>query len=62
MTHDDAMRSLRLMGQEVIPAVREIAKELDLPGPFEVDPANGKPLVANVEGDNGPIGEGTDAG
>ena len=42
MTHDDAMRSLRLMGQEVIPAVREIAKELDLPGPFEVDPATGK--------------------
>jgi len=43
MTHDDAMRSLRLMGEEVIPAVREIAKELDLPGPFEVDPATNKP-------------------
>jgi hypothetical protein len=42
MTHDDAMRSLRLMGEEVIPAVREMAKELDLPGPFEVDPATGK--------------------
>ncbi len=47
MTHDDAMRSLRLMGQEVIPAVREMAKELELPGPFEVDPATGKSLVAN---------------
>jgi alkanesulfonate monooxygenase SsuD/methylene tetrahydromethanopterin reductase-like flavin-dependent oxidoreductase (luciferase family) len=44
MTHDDAMRSLRLMGEEVIPAVREIAKELDLPGPFEVDPATDKPI------------------
>ena len=29
------------MGEEVIPAVREIAEELDLPGPFEVDPATG---------------------
>jgi hypothetical protein len=47
MTHDDAMRSLRLMGQEVLPAVREIADELDLPGPFEMDPATGKPYVAN---------------
>ena len=44
MTHDDAMRSLRLMGEEVIPAVREIANELDLPGPFEVDPATSKPI------------------
>ncbi|MCS5658372.1 MAG: LLM class flavin-dependent oxidoreductase [Dehalococcoidia bacterium] len=44
MTHDDAMRSLRLMGEEVIPAVREIAKELDLPGPFEVDPTTNKPM------------------
>ncbi len=42
MSHDDAMRSLRLMGEEVIPAVREMAKELDLPGPFEVDPATGE--------------------
>ena len=47
MTHDDAMRSLRLMGQEVIPAVREMAKELELPGPFEVDPATGESLVGN---------------
>jgi alkanesulfonate monooxygenase SsuD/methylene tetrahydromethanopterin reductase-like flavin-dependent oxidoreductase (luciferase family) len=47
MTHDDAMRSLRLMGEEVIPAVREIAQELELPGPFEVDPATGKPLEAS---------------
>ena len=46
MTHDDQMRSLRLMGEEVIPAVREIAKELELNSPFEVDPATGKPIEA----------------
>ena len=46
MTHDDAMRSLRLMGEEVIPAVREIADDLELPGSFEVDTATGKPFVA----------------
>ena len=38
MSHDDQMRSLRLMGSDVIPAVREMADELDLKGPFEVDP------------------------
>jgi hypothetical protein len=59
MTHDDAMRSLRLMGAEVIPAIREMAKELELPGPFEVDPATGKPIepqpaaVATQEPGNG---------
>ncbi len=46
MTHDDQMRSLRLMGEEVIPAMREMAEELELPGPFEVDPATGKPVEA----------------
>ena len=58
MTHDDAMRSLRLMGEEVIPAVREIAEDLELPSSFEVNPATGKaypatPTVANVEGGHG---------
>ena len=51
MTHDDAMRSLRLMGEEVIPAVREIAKELELPGPFEVDPATGKHIEQDAASD-----------
>ena len=32
MDHEDAMRSLRLMGEEIIPAVREMGKELDLQG------------------------------
>ena len=45
MTHDDAMRSLRLMGEEVIPAVREMAKELDLKGAFEVDPLTNQPIA-----------------
>ena len=39
MSHDDQMRSLRLMGSDVIPAVREMADEFDLKGPFEADPA-----------------------
>ncbi len=39
MDHDDAMRRFRLMGKEVIPAVHEIAKELELPGSFEVGTA-----------------------
>ncbi|MGE0542397.1 MAG: LLM class flavin-dependent oxidoreductase [Dehalococcoidia bacterium] len=44
MTHDDAMRSLRLFGEEVLPQLREWAAELDLPSAFEVDPATGKPI------------------
>jgi alkanesulfonate monooxygenase SsuD/methylene tetrahydromethanopterin reductase-like flavin-dependent oxidoreductase (luciferase family) len=56
MSHEDSMRSLRLMGEEVIPAVREMGKELELNGPFEVDPATGKPFqdttVAAVSGDD----------
>jgi len=45
MSHDDAMRSLRLMGEELIPAVREMGKELDLQGPFEMDPKTNKPVA-----------------
>jgi hypothetical protein len=36
------------MGEEVIPAIRDMATELDLPGPFEVDPASGKRLDATA--------------
>ena len=39
------MRSLRLMGEEVIPAVREMGKELELYSPFEVDPRTNQPIV-----------------
>ena len=61
MTHEDQMRSLRLMGEEVIPAVREMGKELELFSPFEVDPATNQPIAngaaepaeaAAVAGDN----------
>jgi alkanesulfonate monooxygenase SsuD/methylene tetrahydromethanopterin reductase-like flavin-dependent oxidoreductase (luciferase family) len=48
MSHDDSMRSLRLMGEELIPAVREIAEELDLKGPFEVNPATNQPADATA--------------
>lgn len=41
MDHDDQMRSLRLMGEEVIPAAREIGKELGLKSPFEVNDGTG---------------------
>ena len=44
MNHEDAMRSLRLFGEEVIPAVREMGKELDLKGAFEVDTKTGDAL------------------
>ena len=44
MTHEDQMRSLRLMGEYVLPAVREIADELELPSSFEVNPATGQPF------------------
>jgi alkanesulfonate monooxygenase SsuD/methylene tetrahydromethanopterin reductase-like flavin-dependent oxidoreductase (luciferase family) len=44
MSHEDSMRSLRLMGAEVLPAVREMARELDLRSPFEIDPATNEVL------------------
>jgi alkanesulfonate monooxygenase SsuD/methylene tetrahydromethanopterin reductase-like flavin-dependent oxidoreductase (luciferase family) len=37
VTHQDAKTCIRLLGQEVMPAVREIAKELDLKSPFETN-------------------------
>ena len=39
------------MGEEVIPAVREIGKELGLKGPFEVDdvPGVNKPKPEHAE-------------
>src|ERR1700758_1513279 len=37
VSHEDAKTCIRLMGQEVFPAVREIAKEFDLKSPFETD-------------------------
>jgi alkanesulfonate monooxygenase SsuD/methylene tetrahydromethanopterin reductase-like flavin-dependent oxidoreductase (luciferase family) len=49
MSHEDSMRSLRLMGEEVLPAMREIADELGLDGPFDVDPMTGERLAEAAE-------------
>ena len=49
MTHDDTMRSMRLMGETVLPAIREMAREFDLPGPFEADPTGGAAPTAEAE-------------
>ena len=46
MNHESQMRTLTLMGKEVLPAMREIARELDLPGPYEVDPATNETVAA----------------
>ncbi len=35
VSHADAKTCIRLLGEEVFPAVREMAKEFDLQGPFE---------------------------
>jgi alkanesulfonate monooxygenase SsuD/methylene tetrahydromethanopterin reductase-like flavin-dependent oxidoreductase (luciferase family) len=40
MTHADTMRSLRLLGEDVLPAIREIGKELGLVGPYECTPGS----------------------
>ena len=37
VTHEDAKTCIRLMGQEVFPAVREMAKEFGLESPFETN-------------------------
>jgi hypothetical protein len=41
MTHGDQMRSLRLFGEEVMPAAREIGKELGLASPYETNDGTG---------------------
>jgi len=37
VSHQDAKTCIRLLGQEVMPAVREMAKEFDLKSPFETN-------------------------
>ena len=46
----DRMTCLRLLGEEVLPAMREMAKEFDLPGPFELKPGS-RPLPASGKRD-----------
>ena len=47
---EDRMTSIRLMGEEILPAMREIAKELGLPGPYEQEPGS-RPLPASGKRD-----------
>jgi alkanesulfonate monooxygenase SsuD/methylene tetrahydromethanopterin reductase-like flavin-dependent oxidoreductase (luciferase family) len=37
VSHPDSMTCIRLFGQEVLPAMRDFAKELDLKSPFEAE-------------------------
>jgi alkanesulfonate monooxygenase SsuD/methylene tetrahydromethanopterin reductase-like flavin-dependent oxidoreductase (luciferase family) len=53
-THEDTMRGIRLMGEHVLPAVREMARDLELYGAFEIDPATNErvtsPATAGARG------------
>jgi alkanesulfonate monooxygenase SsuD/methylene tetrahydromethanopterin reductase-like flavin-dependent oxidoreductase (luciferase family) len=46
MSHEDTVRGVRLMGEHVLPAVREMGRELGLVSAFEVDPATDEPVAA----------------
>ena len=50
MNFEERKTCLRLLGEEVLPAMREMAKELDLPGPFEQQPGT-RPLPASGKRD-----------
>jgi alkanesulfonate monooxygenase SsuD/methylene tetrahydromethanopterin reductase-like flavin-dependent oxidoreductase (luciferase family) len=50
MTLEERRTCLRLLGQEVLPAMREMAKELELPGPYEQPPGS-RPLPASGKRD-----------
>ena len=54
VTHQDAKTCIRLLGQEVFPAVREMAKEFDLKSPFET---NQPVSVDYLPGLRHPVGE-----
>jgi len=47
VSHEDAKTCIRLLGQEVLPAVREMGKELGLWSPFE---ANAPVSIAYAKG------------
>jgi alkanesulfonate monooxygenase SsuD/methylene tetrahydromethanopterin reductase-like flavin-dependent oxidoreductase (luciferase family) len=57
-THEDTMRGIRLMGEHVLPAVREVGRELELFSAFEIDPATNQP-IAPVGAGVGPVPAGT---
>ena len=60
MTHEDSMRSLKLMGSDVIPAVKEMARELDLPSSFEVDTHTGERIDQLPSAIEAPVAGGGD--
>jgi alkanesulfonate monooxygenase SsuD/methylene tetrahydromethanopterin reductase-like flavin-dependent oxidoreductase (luciferase family) len=45
-THEDTMRGIRLMGEYVLPAIKEIGEQLELKSAFEVDPLTNLPIAA----------------
>ncbi len=47
----DRLANVRLMGQEVLPAMREYAKELGIKDPFEVEPGS-RPYTAGTKRDS----------
>lgn len=47
----DRLNNVRLMGQEVLPAMREIAKELGIKDPFEVKPGS-RPYTPGTQRDS----------
>jgi len=48
VTFEDRMTNIRLLGQEVLPAVREYGRELGLLDPFEREPGS-RPFVAGTQ-------------
>jgi alkanesulfonate monooxygenase SsuD/methylene tetrahydromethanopterin reductase-like flavin-dependent oxidoreductase (luciferase family) len=49
MTHEDAMRHIKYMKEYIIPALREMSDDLELPGAFEVDLGTGPPVATAAE-------------
>jgi hypothetical protein len=48
VSFEDRMTSIRLLGQEVLPAVREISKELGILDPFERAPGS-RPYTSGTQ-------------
>jgi alkanesulfonate monooxygenase SsuD/methylene tetrahydromethanopterin reductase-like flavin-dependent oxidoreductase (luciferase family) len=46
MTHEEAMRGIRYMGEYVLPAVREMGQELGLKSAFEINTQTNEPFAA----------------
>ena len=53
VSHQDAKTCIRLLGQEVFPAVREMAKEFDLKSPFETNQPVSVDYMSGASSQNG---------